>query len=323
MAIPSTIFELSTDGVPPAKRFELWRDTALRRLDVEKVSDTLPFEGRLRRVSGTNIEFWDHRTDPLWVNRSRTRCRMDGRGDIGVSLVLDCENATVQNIRDLSLKSGDIYLIDYAEPVRAVRPRHRELALMLPREDVTALLGDDLSALAGQRLPLDGVGALLRSHMQRTADRILDLSSEARTSAIDAAYKLAFVVLQSSQHGYPDPDQVGDGLYIGARAVIKQHCIDPTLSPEAVARQVGCSRASLYRLFARHGQTVVTTIWLARLDRAWDMVATPVDSYNIAIGTIAFRCGFTDQATFSRMFKRRYGLSPRDVRALASASNTK
>jgi AraC family transcriptional regulator, positive regulator of tynA and feaB len=34
----------------------------------------------------------------------------------------------------------------------------------------------------------------------------------------------------------------------------------------------------------------------------------------LPIAEIGFRCGFLDQSNFSRMFKRRYGVTPRDMR---------
>ena len=38
---------------------------------------------------------------------------------------------------------------------------------------------------------------------------------------------------------------------------------------------------------------------------------------DLLISEIAFRSGFLDQPTFNRMFKRRFGLTPREVRTTA------
>jgi AraC-like DNA-binding protein len=308
-----SVFELSTDSVPAAKRFELWRDTALRRLEVEKISNgSDEFNGRIRRFATTNVEFVDHRTDPIWVHRNRTRCRMDGRGDISVALVLDCTNATIANVRELTLNSGDLYILDYSAPVRATRPKHRELALLLPRRAVTDLVGDDLTGLSGRRLPAGGICALLGWHMLRTADAPSD--HIACGTAIEAASQMALVALQTLAHGHPDVDQVAEGLLISADVAIARHYADPTLSPESIAAMLNCSRASLYRLFARRARTVAATVWSVRLEQARKMLAAP-GCRQFHIGEIAFRCGFADASTFSRMFKRCYGLSPRDARA--------
>lgn len=312
-----SVSELSTDSVPGAKRFELWRDTALRRLEVEKISNgNDEFNGRIRRVATKKVEFVDHRTDAIWVHRSRTRCRMDGRGDISVALVLDCANAKVTNVHDLTLNSGDLYIIDYSAPVRATRPKHRELALILPRRRVTDLLGDDLSNLAGRRLPLNGIGALLSWHMKRTADTPSARSSYERT--IEAACQMALVALQTLVRGRPDIDQMAEGLFISADAAIAHHYADPAFSPGSIAEMIGCSRASLYRLFARKGRAVSTTVWSVRLEHARRMLTAPAHRH-LRIGEVAYRCGFVDPSTFSHMFKRHYGVSPREFRADAFA----
>jgi AraC-like DNA-binding protein len=307
-----SVFELSTDGVAAAERFDLWRDTALRRLDVEKVSGgSEDFNGRIRRFASANVEFVDHRTDPIWVNRSRTRCRMDGRGDISIALVLECENATIDNTRELTLNSGDLYTLDYSAPVRATRPKHRELALLLPRRKVTDLVGDDLSSLAGRRLPPGGIGALLGWHMLRSADA--PDAPDGCQKRIQAASEMALAALQTLARGRLDVDQMADGLFACAGVAIERHYADPALSPQSIAAMLGCSRASLYRLFARHGRSVAASIWSARLEQAQRML-TAAGCAHLRVGEIAFRCGFVNTSTFSHMFRRHYGLSPRELR---------
>ena len=55
-----------------------------------------------------------------------------------------------------------------------------------------------------------------------------------------------------------------------------------------------------------------------RLDRAWGML-TAAGQAHLLVSEIAFRCGFLDQPTFNRMFKRRYGLTPREARLCDAA----
>jgi len=37
---------------------------------------------------------------------------------------------------------------------------------------------------------------------------------------------------------------------------------------------LGCSRASLYRIFSRHGESGAALIWATRLDHAWRMLTS-------------------------------------------------
>jgi AraC-like DNA-binding protein len=255
------------------------------------------------------------------VTRTQEKCNADGRGDISVALVLDCADAMIDNGRELRLRHGDLYVMDYSQPVRATRPTHRELALMLPRQKVLDVLGDDLTAIASRKLPLRGIGNLLRSHMRTAANEAPHLSATEQGLAIDAAADMALAALQAALRGTADADQVADGLYIAARATIERYCTDPEFSPDTVAGIVGCSRASLYRLFSRHGESVAAAIWSARLDRARQMLVEGVHR-ELTISDVAFRCGFLDPSSFSRMFKRRFGVTPREAREPDAPQNT-
>jgi AraC-like DNA-binding protein len=70
----------------------------------------------------------------------------------------------------------------------------------------------------------------------------------------------------------------------------------------------------LHRLFEDAGASVRATILARRLDRCRDALA---GSPRRSISEIAFAWGFNDAAHFSRVFKARFGGSPRDLRAAA------
>jgi AraC-like DNA-binding protein len=88
------------------------------------------------------------------------------------------------------------------------------------------------------------------------------------------------------------------------------------LTPDLAAVSLGCSRASLYRAFVRHGESVAAVIWATRLEQARRMLASSTH-LGLNVSEIAFRSGFVDQSTFNRMFKRRYGTTPREAREQA------
>jgi AraC-like DNA-binding protein len=84
----------------------------------------------------------------------------------------------------------------------------------------------------------------------------------------------------------------------------------------ALAREAGLSIAQLerhvtqlYRVSPR--QLLART----RLDAALGLLAS-----SASIGSIAHACGYTDHSAFARQFKRSTGLSPRDWRILATAT---
>jgi AraC-like DNA-binding protein len=54
-------------------------------------------------------------------------------------------------------------------------------------------------------------------------------------------------------------------------------------------------------------------LWQARLERAGLLLRTR-GAHDSSIQEIAWQCGFTTAAHFSRLFKRQYGVSPSDFR---------
>lgn len=141
-----------------------------------------------------------------------------------------------------------------------------------------------------------------------------------RAVAIKACADMALALLQASQGAGLEPDagRFDDSLHHAAWGLIRRHCGDREFDAERLAVLLECSRASLYRLFARHGEGVASAIWTARLEAAWQQV-TVHDGAGLAarasLSDIALRCGFSDPSTFQRMFKRRFGMSPREARA--------
>ena len=85
-------------------------------------------------------------------------------------------------------------------------------------------------------------------------------------------------------------------------------CIDQ------VARQLGCSRQTLYRRLRAEGVT-----FAGLLDRLRRRLALRfVREQGLSVKETAYRLGFSDPAAFSRAFKRWTGASPRALR-MASA----
>lgn len=83
------------------------------------------------------------------------------------------------------------------------------------------------------------------------------------------------------------------------------------LSADEIARQMGCSRRYLHRAFEGEGATLDRFIWDRRLERSRAALA---DGGIASISEIAFSCGFNSSAHFSRAFKSRYEITPRQFR---------
>lgn len=98
---------------------------------------------------------------------------------------------------------------------------------------------------------------------------------------------------------------------IAVRRYIKSHLQNPLLQPEHICRDLGISRAVLYRMFEEDGG-VVKAKQALRLDWAMDQLCMS-QKLPGAVGDIAKNWTFQDPAHFSRLFRDRFGLRPTDV----------
>lgn len=312
------MIEFDTGKIGAGDRLDYWSSDVLRRMSIARMNDKPAFFAKLSRIEGRRGEFWDHTSDAIRVERGPRRCASDGGDEIYVGMLVDGPSRVSQNGNDYALVAGNLYVVDFARPVRAEWSTHREVAIVIPRERVTALAGRKAIGLGGARLDRPGLAELLASHLALTARRMRGLSPVGREAAIDAATDLACALLR--QIADETAELPPDDVLAAALMVIDQRHADPELSPERVAAAVGCSRSELYRAFAGQAESVAATIWTARLERARRMLTlNPTLDLNIA--QIAAGCGFLDPSNFNRMFRNRYGMTPREMRELANDGN--
>jgi len=86
-----------------------------------------------------------------------------------------------------------------------------------------------------------------------------------------------------------------------------------------IAHATSLSRAQLYRLFASQDKSVHATLREERLAKSMSYLKQP-ESGRLSIGAIAYACGFSDQSVFSKLFRQRFDMTPREARAGALVS---
>lgn len=97
-------------------------------------------------------------------------------------------------------------------------------------------------------------------------------------------------------------------------AEIRAGCCDPGFSVGTVAARVGLSPRSVQDLLHETGRTFTDRVLELRLQRARALLGDPRYAGRRIID-VAFLSGFNEVAHFNRMFRRRFGASPSEVRA--------
>lgn len=101
-----------------------------------------------------------------------------------------------------------------------------------------------------------------------------------------------------------------------ARALIDQSAHEK-LTLDAIARACGLNRVKLSQGFrAIFGCSVGEAIAERRLTSAHELLRVT----DLPVSSVGYRCGYNNNASFSRAFSRRYGLAPTQLRARRAAA---
>ncbi len=100
-------------------------------------------------------------------------------------------------------------------------------------------------------------------------------------------------------------------------AFVRAHLDDPDLGPDQVAAGCGISVRYLHELLKDTSHTLAQWIRDQRLQAAYECLEDPAELRTI--GEIAYANGFSDQAQFSRSFRSRFGLTPKEARFVGRA----
>jgi AraC family transcriptional activator of tynA and feaB len=168
--------------------------------------------------------------------------------------------------------------------------------------------------LAGARpllgVPIDGrgLGGVVTSLMRALWD-VDDTPGITRLSELEESF--ASAVSAVAMAGGEPPAR--EAMRAAVMRYARDHLADRTLSVSTVCRRFGISPRTLHNLFADAEDSFAATIRALRLDRCAAILANPATTATIA--DIAVAHGFDDPTSFSRAFRRRHGMSPREARS--------
>ena len=210
------------------------------------------------------------------------------------------------------LVAGDMQIVDTEKPYELAATDYENLTLMVPH-DLRATISPVIDKLHGRRLPgKDPMVRMLGEHLQSLWDNVTSMSVSQARKAVRGTIGLI--------HGYFDTDTglagdldpaVGDALDLAMRRFIEQNLQEP-LDVDDFARQFRVSRSQVYRLFKRH-EGVARYVWERRLQRSRTLLTAPWLQH-LSIGAVAFEVGYSSNAHFSRAFRARFGMTPRQMR---------
>ena len=315
---------LSTRSVAEPDRLEFWREVVCRTIaGVEAtalVSDR-PYSGSIRTQSIPlghlpNFDLIQVEADAQFV--TRTRKLIDQSEGAWLLMIQEegvCEVG--QGARTTKLTPGDIGFLDTSRPYEVTFPRcFKQSILKMPTllfRDI-APRGDDLAgaALSGAQ----ALTAIARQNLlllERNAAVIEPSFLAAAANSCLGHLSLAMRAARRDEPWKMTGPAISDHV-ARASLYISQNLHDAGLSVERVANSIGISAGYLQQLYrAAKSLSVAQSILDQRLANCRRELADPSLAEE-SITSIAFRWGFSESSSFSRAFRRTFGLSPRQYR---------
>ena len=308
---------LTTEILAEKDRLPYWRDVVCDtfvELDCDGIGQA-DFFGSVTNSAIGDIQISEVKSTSQIVSRTRSKIAQSERDYFLLSLQKEGQGVLAQDGRTALLRPGDFALYDTTRPYDLrFDGQFSQLVLRLPRGIVAGRLADAECCTALRIAGDAGTGRLASMFIRQLHTEIDDIDpiSVARLHASTVDLLATALSEQGGIGGMSNESHVL--LRRRVSVFIDEHLGDPDLSCEMIASAHRISQRYLRKIFEASSQSVSELIWARRLDQAKRDLADPLLSY-IAVTAIGYDVGYKDAAHFSRSFKAKFGVTPRDHRA--------
>lgn len=307
-------YRFSTRELPERMRVPLWRESFGRSIvhaDIEPLS-AVPFRAEATLQSIRGLRTLALRGSSMRFERSQTSIA-DGDDSIGLIVCSPNRSRMSQRGRDIELTAGDAIAILHSEPVTVTYVDGLQFGLAVPHEALAQRV-TNVDTLAMRPIfhrteALRLLMAYLKSAFKEGALAAPKLRDAALTHIHDL---VALAIGEGGPLGESSASAVVAARHSAVLDYIAAHFQDPELSLDTAARCQGISPRYLQRLMASSGTSFTGRLNELRLQRAFELLA---ETNAQRISDIALEVGFSDVSHFNRLFRARFGDSPRGVRS--------
>jgi AraC family transcriptional activator of tynA and feaB len=248
-------------------------------------------------------------TDSVRVSRTARLATDSPSDELLLSVQLASSGRISQHGRDALLTPGAAVLYEANRPYEIDHrlPGQHQLiakidrsALGLPDHAITRACGQLLS-------PEQPRLRLFTSYASTLYEEAGNLSAGDSYEASIFALELLAALLRA-EAGRTGRSEVRD-LLTTLQSFVRTNLENADLSVETLAEHHHVSVRTIYNAFAPTGETPAVYIRKQRLKKATTLLSAP-QVRERTVASIAVECGYADPSTFTRAFRREYGLSP-------------
>lgn len=307
------LYQLQTideQGIEPEQRFEILTGK-LKPCGIDVANNRWPeaISALRHTISGVHGDFCSTLGS---VNHTQFDPHQAYAGSLFISLFLQgsvkLTGRKVTENKDIFAGSLALALYERNRPIIYDSNNVKQLYLILPYTQARAAFGGGLDELI---LPLDAhpLAPFIRSQMLLLDAHAARLATKAIASILDGLHSMAILMLADigKQRGnYTDKTKTF--IYIAAQSYIEQHYARMDLTPDIIAKALHCSRSSLDRACLEQRTSVMKLLHEVRLNAVRHKLENSAEE---RIETIAYQCGFSNPSVLSKLYKLRFGLSPK------------
>ena len=277
------------------------------------------FAGHVRYARRASLQFNDLHYQGQKLERTAGNVSRLDQEFYTFGLPLAGPLAVRQQGREFQVEPGCVYLMNQSLPYQATAlgaSGYRSLSVSFPR---SALSQRDSRIGAFYKLRVDDGsprGAMLASYMDHLFKGMGGWSDTEVTELGERLIDLIVLFLVQPGQGHASESDSSVTLAHRQRvlAYMRQHLADPALSPQQVAQACGLSVAYLHRILRAGGLSAESFIFEQRLEQCRALLLNPQHRHR-TVAELAYQVGFSHPSHFSRLFKKRFGMTPRDLRA--------
>ncbi|WP_407158743.1 AraC family transcriptional regulator [Bradyrhizobium sp. STM 3557] len=307
--------QFSTRDLPERMRLPLWRDyfgQGLVRAEIELLSKS-PFQADATLQAIRGLRRLALRGSSMRFMRLRANLA-DGDDSIGIIVCSPGKCQLSQRGRDIDLRTGDAAAFLHSDIASVTYIDGSLLGLVVPREALAERV-TNVERLTMRPVPHRTEALrLLMAYLKSTFNESVLAAPELRDAVVAHIHDLVAIAISACVPlGESSTSAVVAARHSAVLDYIATHFQEPELSVQMVARCQGISPRYLQRLIASSGSSFTGYVNELRLQQALRLLTESGDSTQ-RISDIALQVGFSDVSHFNRLFRARFGDSPRNVR---------
>ena len=313
----SSVGLYSTDGIEPSRRMAYWNDRASECIVplVSDATDVDSFRGSIRQGVIGDLTLAEVYSEAQIVRHTGAHVARTKVPLFFVQLQVEGECIELQNGRETRLVSGDFTLCDSSRKFETVfRGPNRMLLLGIPFRRLRQYVVDPERLAAVPTRSETGLSGFFSSFLiNYWAEYQRGMETAAAERCVAAILDLLAAVYADVVPSPTYACSLAEAHAMRILRFIETHVKDSDLTVSRIAQACKITPRYVHHIFEHRNETVSCYILRRRLELS-EVALLSEAPRGRSVTAIAFDHGFNSQTHFCRVFRAKYGMTPREYR---------